>query len=131
MRPAIAAVMLWAGLLGLLFLVLSVLVGRQRRRAGIGIGHGGDAQLERAIRVHGNFAEYTPIVLVLLLLLALSGWGSLYIHILAAIYFAARIAHAVGLWQSSGVTPGRAIGLVGTWGVLAVASVLAVATAIR
>lgn len=131
MRPAIAAVLLWAGLLGLLYLVLALLVVRHRYRAKVGVGDGGDPRLERAIRVHGNFAEYTPIVLILLALLAMSGWGSLYIHLLAAIYFVARIAHAIGLSMSPTASFGRGAGMLGTWGVLAAASVMAVVTALR
>lgn len=131
MRPAVAAVLLWAGLLGLLYLVLALLVVRERYRARVGLGDGGDPRLARAIRVHANFAEYTPIILVLLMLLAVSGWGSIYIHLLAAIYLAARVAHAAGLARSQDRSFGRAAGMAGTWGVLAAASVMAIATALR
>ena len=34
------------------------------RRLGVGVGFGGDASLERAMRAHGNFAEYVPLCLV-------------------------------------------------------------------
>lgn len=131
MKPAIAAILLWAGLLGLLYLILAGLVVHHRYRSKVGVGDGGDPRLERAIRVHGNFAEYTPIVLILLTLLAISGWGSLYIHLLAAIYFVARVAHAIGLSLSPGAGIGRGAGMLGTWGVLLAASVMAVLTALR
>ena len=34
------------------------------RRLGVGVGFGGDASLERAMRAHGNFAEYVTLCLV-------------------------------------------------------------------
>jgi len=130
MKPAIAALMLWSGLLGLLYLVLAGWVVRHRYRAKVGIGDGGDPALARAVRVHGNFAEYVPLTLVLLLLLATAGWGSLYIHVLAGVLFAARLAHALGLAGSDGPSIGRGAGMLGTWGVLAAASVMALVTAL-
>jgi uncharacterized membrane protein YecN with MAPEG domain len=129
-KPAIAALMLWSGLLGLLYLMLAGFVVRHRYRAKVGIGDGGDPALSRAIRVHGNFAEYVPLTLVLLFLLATAGWGSLYIHVLAGILFAARLAHALGLAGSDGPSIGRGAGMLGTWGVLAAASVMALVTAL-
>ncbi len=130
MKPAIAALMLWSGLLGLLYLVLAGWVVRHRYRAKVGIGDGGDPALARAVRVHGNFAEYVPLTLVLLLLLATAGWGSLYIHVLAGVLSASRLAHALGLAGSDGPSIGRGAGMLGTWGVLAAASVMALVTAL-
>lgn len=131
MKPAIAALMLWSGLLGLLYLALAGLVVRHRYRAKVGVGDGGDPALARAIRVHGNFAEYVPLTLFLLLLLAMSGWGSLYIHILAGILVAGRVAHAIGLAGSEGPSIGRGAGMLATWGVLAAASIMVLTTALR
>lgn len=131
MKPAIAALMLWSGLLGLLYLALAGLVVRHRYRAKVGVGDGGDPALARAIRVHGNFAEYVPLTLFLLLLLALAGWGSLYIHILAGILVAGRLAHAIGLAGSEGPSIGRGAGMLATWGVLAVAAIMVLTTALR
>ena len=45
MKPAIAALMLWSGLLGLLYLALAGLVVRHRYRAKVGVGDGGDPAL--------------------------------------------------------------------------------------
>ena len=54
MKPAIAALMLWSGLLGLLYLMLAGFVVRHRYRAKVGIGDGGDPALSRAFRVHNG-----------------------------------------------------------------------------
>lgn len=57
----------YAGLMGLLFVLLSVGVIRARRESGVALGDGGDRALLRRQRVHGNFAEYVPLGLVLLM----------------------------------------------------------------
>jgi uncharacterized protein len=113
---------LYAGLLGIFYLVLGGFVVSHRRRARIGIGIGSDTALERAVRVHGNFAEYTPLFLVLLLAAELGGAPPALLHPLGAAYFLARIYHAFGLSQSSGTSTGRFVGTFVTWaGILALA----------
>ena len=49
---------LYAGLLGLLILVLAFRVVAVRRATEIGLGDGGNALLLSRIRIHGNAAEY-------------------------------------------------------------------------
>jgi uncharacterized protein len=111
--PTITA--LYAGLLGILYLALGGLVVSNRRRARIGLGTGSDTALERAVRVHGNFAEYTPLFLVLLLIAELGGGAVLLLHLAGTAYFLARIAHAFGLSQSSGTSQGRFFGTLVSW----------------
>jgi len=50
----------------LLYLVLSLRVVRRRQQARIGVGSGGDQAMALRMRVHGNFAEYVPLALVML-----------------------------------------------------------------
>jgi hypothetical protein len=109
---------LYAGLTGLLFLGCVIQVVRQRVRAGVGIGDGGDERLLRAIRVHGNLAEYAPIVLLLLLVCELNGGRPWLLHVLGGVFVLSRLAHAYGLSGSAGRSPGRFAGTVGTWAVL-------------
>jgi uncharacterized protein len=106
---------LYGGLLGLLYLVLCWRVVENRRRGRVGLGAGGDAALERAIRVHGNFAEYAPLFLVLSLLAELNGGPAMFLHIAGASFFLARVAHAYGLARSSGTSRGRFMGTLVTW----------------
>lgn len=125
MSPTITA--LYAGLLGLLYLALCGLVVSHRRRARVGLGTGGDTALERAIRVHGNFAEYAPLFLVLLLVAEMNGGVPMLLHVTGAAFFLARIVHAAGLSRSSGISRGRFLGTLVTWAailVLAVANIL-------
>ena len=49
--------------------------------------------LECAIRGHGNFAEYTPIMLVLMLIAGQSGASATLPHICRAMFLVRRLAH--------------------------------------
>ena len=113
MSPSITA--LYAGLLSVFYIILGGFVVAQRRRARIGIGTGSDTALERAVRVHGNFAEYAPLFLLLLLVAELGGGTPWLLHALGATFLVARIGHALGLSQSSGASPGRFLGTLVTW----------------
>ena len=57
-----------ASLLALFYLVLSDRVIRLLGQNSISLGKGGNEPLQRAIRGHGNFAEYAPLVVRLLLI---------------------------------------------------------------
>jgi len=66
---------LYAAMSGLLVVILMLVVIRLRRSLRIGLGDGGNRDLQRAIRVHGNAIESVPIFLVMLELMAASVWG--------------------------------------------------------
>ena len=113
----------YAALCGILLVVLSLRVSLLRRKHGVGIGDGGQPELQRAIRVQGNFIEYVPLGLILLLLLEIShqvpGWA---LHGLGLLLVAARISHALAYSRSSGTNFGRAFGGAGTYLMVLVAA---------
>ncbi len=123
--------LLFASLHALLLLALVVPIVRHRRRHRIGIGDGGDTLLQRRMRVQANFVEYVPMALLLLGLLELSGLAPLWTWIFGATLLAGRILHAVGLGASAGVTAGRFLGTLATWGVIAAMAVVGVLRAIE
>jgi uncharacterized membrane protein YecN with MAPEG domain len=100
----------------LLLLFLSVLVGAARRKNKILLGDGGIAPLNRAIRAHGNAAEYIPAALVGLLALALFDPATplWLLHAAGISLTLGRILHAVGL-HTGALNPGRIIGIMLTW----------------
>lgn len=67
--------LIYAGLLGLLFLLLSFWVVKRRAQFKVMIGEGEAPEMLSAIRAHGNFAEYVPLTLLLMALCELAGWG--------------------------------------------------------
>lgn len=113
MSPTVTA--LYAGLLGIVYLVLGGFVVAHRRRARVGLGTGSDTALERAVRVHGNFGEYVPLFLLLLLVAELNGGAAILLYPVGAAFFLARLFHAFGLSQSSGTSAGRFGGTLVTW----------------
>lgn len=117
---------LYAGLNGLLVLVLAFIVVRQRQRTRIELGTGGNEQLERAQRALGNWAEYVPLALILMGLLEAQRTSAYLLHALGIAITAGRVLHAWGLSHSSGQTFGRSAGMVLTWATLLVASIAAV-----
>ncbi len=105
---------LYAGLCGLLLVMLYVRVSQRRLATKIGMGTGGDAALEQRIRAHGNFIESVPIALVLLYFLEQTGTDPIYIHAFGAILVLARIGHAQGISTTAGRSAGRLYGSIGT-----------------
>lgn len=114
---------LYAGILGLMAIVLSSFAGMQRGKKGISIGDGGDVQMLLASRRHGNFVEYVPLVLILVGLLEMKGISSNAVHGLLGTLVVFRIAHAVGLKAETTAGLGRFVGAAGTALVLLVASI--------
>lgn len=122
--PAGHAAALWAGGLLLMLLTLSILVVRQRQRHGVSLGDGGVEALARTIRAFGNAAEYIPAGLAALAILVLAGARPLVVHAVGALLLVGRVAHAWGLSNEAGLSPGRTVGMVLTWLAFLVAGVL-------
>lgn len=114
---------LYASLLALLFIALSVNIIRLRFKLKVGVGDGGESTLTKAIRVHGNFSEYIPLALFLLGSYELSGANTLWVHIAGATLFVGRIFHALGLSKSIGTSAPRAVGTVATFLILLILAV--------
>jgi uncharacterized protein len=113
---------LYAALLAPLFLFLSVRVIRMRRGERIGVGDGGNADLLRRVRVHANFAEYAPFTLLLLALAESLNSTFWLLHAAGLLLLIGRYAHAYGLSNAKGSSPGRVGGMLLTFtaiGVLA------------
>jgi uncharacterized membrane protein YecN with MAPEG domain len=88
---------LYAALLALMFIVLSLHVIRGRRHLQIGIHDGNNDEMRRRIRAQANFAEYTPIFLILLAFTEIEGLPAYAVHAFGLLFIAGRIIHAYGL----------------------------------
>src|SRR5688572_1139489 len=115
---------LYAGLLALWFVVLSVRVMQLRRRMRVALGDGGDAALQRAIRGQANFAEYVPLALLLLALLELSRFSIYVLHGLGMVLLVARLVHGWAFAFTDGSRFGRPMGAALTFIVLIVEAIL-------
>jgi len=90
---------IFAGLLTAMFIRLSFLVIGLRRKNKVSLGDGGIDDLDRAIRAHGNFAEYVPLGLVLMGCLELNGAPLCLVAVLGAMLVAGRHFHAKGIQE--------------------------------
>lgn len=88
---------IYAGLLTLVFVALSLRVIGARRGAHVSLGDGGDRALLRRQRVHANFAEYVPLALMLMMLAELQGVSRPVVHGLGLALLAGRLVHAAGV----------------------------------
>lgn len=92
---------LYAALLALIFFALSVRTVRLRGRLKIAIGDSGNAEMTRAMRVHANFAEYVPLVLLLTYFAEVGGANPYLVHGLGLSLLLGRICHAVGVSKTN------------------------------
>lgn len=122
---------LYAAVLVLWFVVLSLHVIRCRRDARVSLGAGGNSGLERAIRAHANFAEYVPLALLLLLVLELSRFSIYWLHVIGATLVVARLLHGYALAFRGSFRFGRVWGAALTFVVLLVEAVLCLYQAYR
>ncbi len=117
---------LYAGLLGLLLIVLAFNVVRYRVGLKVNFGDGDNPALKRAIRAHANLTENAPLGLILLAAVEAQGFSEIAIHALGAVLVIGRVLHAYGLNRSEGASVGRALGIMLTWTMIIVTSVLAI-----
>ncbi len=110
---------LYAGLCGLLLVVLSARVVLARRRFRVRFGAGTEEGMLLAIRVQANFAEYVPLAVLLLVIAEIQGLPAAALHVAGITLVASRVLHAAGLSRDPGTTPGRLYGTAGTWLVIA------------
>jgi hypothetical protein len=118
----IPATLLTAGVLGLVYLAITLWVVARRAKGRIMIGDGGDADMLARIRAHANFNEYVPFLLLLMAGIELSrghggAGGGGYLWGCGAALVLARIAHAIGMVRPA-PNPFRALGALVTWTLL-------------
>jgi hypothetical protein len=114
LRLEVAAI--YAGINILLLLVLAVMVVSGRQRHKIRLGDAGNEDFARAVRAHGNAAEYIPAGLVGILMLALMEPAAplWLLHASGISLTLGRISHAIGL-HTGVLNAGRLGGMVLTW----------------
>ncbi len=101
---------LYAGLLALVFAVLSALVVIQRVALDKAPDGADETDLNKSMRVQANFVEYVPITLFLMLCAELQGAPAVAVHAMGIALLAARLAHAIGMSRTPQVIALRAGG---------------------
>ena len=98
--PSITATYL--AVLALIYAALAIQVVRLRRRNKAGFGDGGNDELRCAIRAHAHFAEYVPLIVLMVAMLEMSGLAAARVHILMGMLLAARLLHPFGMYAKPG-----------------------------
>jgi uncharacterized membrane protein YecN with MAPEG domain len=113
---------LYASICGLLLVFMAVRVSYTRGKQKVDLGDGGKDPMLRAIRLHGNAAEYIPISLILMFFLELQGSAHWFLHLCGIVLVISRLLHMQGLMQSRTLTPGRLVGTGLGWALIVVMS---------
>jgi len=100
-----------AGAAALLNFWLGLRVSRLRISEKILVGDGGNPRLLARMRAQLNFAEYAPLVLILIALVELARGTQAWLWGVALVFIIGRILHAFGM---DGWRPGRMIGIATT-----------------
>ena len=97
-----------------LLVLLAFRVVANRRRHKVLFGDGGVPQVVLATRAFGNAAEYIPVGIGALILLAMLGYPLWAVHAVGGTLLAGRVIHGFGLSFGNGRGPGagRMIGMI-------------------
>ena len=87
----------YSALSAIILIFLSIKIIQNRRASKVPLGNEGDDFLQRKIRAHGNFIEYTPFFLIMLLLAEMAGLNKYFIHFFGIIFMVGRASHAYGI----------------------------------
>jgi uncharacterized protein len=93
-----------------IYLILWFRVTAFRGKHGVSIGDNGNKELLHRIRQHGNCAEWSSFILILMMLAEGMNAPDLYLHISGALLLVGRIAHPFGLKIDNAGHPLRYVG---------------------
>lgn len=108
--------LLYSGILSLFYIGLAfhVIFWRYKEKKGLGHDANPASKLFRAVRIHGNFMEYVPLVLLLLTLDEVSGSSTRWLHGCGLILIYSRIMHTWGIMKTDGASWQRFSGVATT-----------------
>jgi uncharacterized membrane protein YecN with MAPEG domain len=112
---AITITAFYAGILALMVMALAINVTVHRAKLGVPMGDGGNPQMLRMIRLHGNAAEYVPLGLVLMAILEVNGGWHWALHATGIALIVARLLQSWGMWSTHIPNFGRISGQSLTW----------------
>ncbi len=122
---------IYGALLALFLVILTIPVIKLRQGLRVGLGDGGQTSLQQAVRAHGNAAEFIPLFIVLLAVYEINHAPAIALHIFGVVFILSRLAHASGLYQTSGASLGRVAGMIGTLTALVALAIANVIQVIR
>ncbi len=112
---AVSITAAYAAVLGLIIVALGINVTRHRVKLKVPLGDGGNPEMLRMIRLHGNAVEYVPLALVLMLAYEINGGRHIALHVVGIALIAARVIQTAGMWSTNMPGLGRRMGQALTW----------------
>jgi uncharacterized membrane protein YecN with MAPEG domain len=106
---------LYGTVLSFLIIFLAARLVRLRVKHRVGFLDGGQPDLTKAMRIHGNAIETIPLALILMACAEASHLPLAVLHGAGIVLVFARVFHAYGLNQSAGQSKGRTYGTLLTW----------------
>ncbi|MGF1750027.1 MULTISPECIES: MAPEG family protein [Vibrio] len=100
---------LYASLLAVLMIWLSVKVIQQRRTNQVAYADGGVEGLQIARSAQGNAIDYIPITVILMALVEFNGAPLLWVHTMGCMFIIGRVIHARGILSKK--FKGRVLGM--------------------
>jgi hypothetical protein len=115
----------FAAVLGLLLIFLSLLVSRHRLKLKQGMGVSEDIDFQATVRAHANLVEYAPMGLIMLAVAELNGVPGALIYWTGMGFVVGRLLHAFGMINGRGGPHiARMAGILLTWLAIVVLSLL-------
>ena len=114
----------YAAILAILVLALGINVTVHRVKLGVPLGDGGNPEMLRMIRLHGNAVEYLPLALVLMLIFEVDGGSHIALHFAGIALLVGRMLQTWGMWATEKPVFGRQAGQSLTWLTIAALAVL-------
>jgi uncharacterized membrane protein YecN with MAPEG domain len=116
----------YLAVLALVYAALALQVIRLRQSNKAAFNDGGNLGLRSAIRAHGNFIEYVPIITLMVAFLEMSGAAPLRVHLLMGALLLSRLLHPFGMYAAPNSLQfriGRVVGMTITLVLLVVCAV--------
>ena len=92
----------YLAVLALVYAALAINVVRLRRQNLAAFGDAGNPSLRSAIRAHGHFAEYVPVIALMVAMLEMSGMPGWRVHLLMGALLISRLLHPFGMYAKPG-----------------------------
>jgi uncharacterized protein len=117
---------LYAGIFGLLLLILSLNIFREYIRLAVGFKNANEELWKRAERAQQSFVEFVPMCLLLIFLIEVHGAPAAVLHCLGIMLLVARVLHAYGVGRGSAANVMRIIGTQTTYLTLMITSLASI-----
>lgn len=115
----------YASILALMMVALAVWVTLGRAKTKIMFGDGGDEGMIKRTRAFGNFVEFIPMGIIVMMVVENASGMSVALHIMGVALIVGRILHTAGMNPANPLTVGRGVGAILTYAAIGVGALYA------